>query len=104
MRLYYKFLNYQIYEDVIIQSRTFLTLKMENQFNLDDCKEITQEFENKKIDPYEDFSLDKKFYKPNYMNISELGPISILCAQSKSGKTNLLLNILKNKLIFEYPI
>lgn len=57
---------------------------------------------NKLIDPYEKFNLDQHNYVNDYLGIDKLGPVSIICGQSVSGKTNVLLNLLKHKLLFEY--
>lgn len=38
------------------------------------------------------------------MGITKVGPINIILGQSLSGKTNLLLNIIKHKLLFEYDL
>ena len=73
--------------------------KVDIQFDQSDIQYI-----NNEIDPYEKWSLDKKNYIPNYMGIDKIGPVSILTGQSTSGKSNLLMQLMKNKLIFEYEL
>lgn len=56
----------------------------------------------KDIDPYSTISGKPSEYIPDYLGIKSLGPVTIVCGQSMSGKSVLLNNIFKNKLIYEY--
>ena len=50
--------------------------------------------------PYGEVS--KSDYEPEFLGIRELGPVMIISGQSKSGKSVILNNILRHKLIHEY--
>jgi septin family protein len=53
----------------------------------------------KNIDPYD---YEEMKYEPNYLGIKKLGPVMIICGQSNSGKSVILNNIFRRKLIYEY--
>ena len=55
------------------------------------------------IDP--NTKITKDMYDPNYMNIGKnfMPVCTLLIGQSNSGKTNLLVNLLIHKLLWEYP-
>lgn len=52
------------------------------------------------IDPY-DFNIYP--YSKNFLGLSSLGPVTIICGQSNSGKSVILNNIFRYKLLHEYP-
>lgn len=54
------------------------------------------------VNPYEYISGDKSDYIPNYLGIKSLGPVMLIVGQSNSGKSVLLNNLFKKKLIYEY--
>jgi septin family protein len=52
------------------------------------------------IDPYS--SISQSDYIPKYLGIDKLGPVTIICGQSNSGKSVILNNLFKHKLVHEY--
>lgn len=54
----------------------------------------------KDIDPYS--TITSGDYIPNYLGIGKLGPVTIICGQSNSGKSVILNNLFKHKLVHEY--
>lgn len=54
------------------------------------------------IDPYSTWSGNPSGHIKKYLGISGLGPVCIIAGQSNSGKSVLLNNLFKKKLIYEY--
>lgn len=54
------------------------------------------------IDPYHNIIKKKESYIPEYLGLKKLGPVTIICGQSNSGKSVILNNIFEHKLIYEY--
>lgn len=57
-------------------------------------------FDVSDIDPYS--SISSSDYVPDYLGINKLGPVTIICGQSNSGKSVILNNLFKHKLVHEY--
>lgn len=52
------------------------------------------------INPYS--SINNDDYCPDFLGIGKLGPVTIICGQSNSGKSVILNNLFKRKLVHEY--
>jgi hypothetical protein len=86
---------YYLYIDVdVIVAYDFLTKKR--------MEKLDSTYVVKDINPYEYISGYSSEYIPNYLGIKSLGPVMLIVGQSNSGKSVLLNNLFKKKLIYEY--
>lgn len=83
---------YYLCKDVNVISACFLPIKKMEQ----------NAWVVENINPYEYISGEKSDYIPKYLGIKSLGPVMLIVGQSNSGKSVLLNNLFKKKLIYEY--
>lgn len=63
-------------------------------------KTPSKQYSVEDVDPYG--SISGSDYVPDYLGIDRLGPVTIICGQSNSGKSVILNNMFKHKLAHEY--